>query len=348
MLVIATSLTSRSARRDPAQPAGDDVQEFAVLVGECLGVRDRSAAANVPDAVSEVLARGAATIGRPPIAEFVALLVAALTYDDSPVNGKPRNPYKGLRAFDEADAADFFGRGDLIGEIVSRLAGEDLSSRLVLVVGGSGTGKSSVVRAGLLPKIRHGDVPGSERWFIATMLPGSSPFKELAESLQHVAVVETTGLAEQLADGEDGIDRVVRRLIPGDGELLIVVDQFEELFTLASERDQRGFLDGLVHAVEAPGSRLRVVATLRADFYDRPLAFQRFGAAVNGATVTITSMSPANLEAAIVDPAERVGALRRAGAGGRARQCGRRRAGGTPVACSSLCSSWPNEARTGV
>ena len=290
------------------QSAGDDVHDFAALVGECLGARAGAQPSSVPGPVAEVLARGTATIGRPPIAEFVALLVAALTCGDAGAMAAPRNPFKGLRAFDEADAADFFGRGDLVDEIIARLAREDLASRLVLVVGGSGTGKSSVVRAGLLPRVRRGDVPGSERWFVATMLPGSSPFKELAESLQHVAVAETAGLAEQLADGEVGIDRVVRRLIPGDGELLVVVDQFEELFTLASERDQRGFLDGLIHAVSAPGSRLRVVATLRADFYDRPLAFQRFGAAVNETTVTITAMSPANLEAAIVEPAERVGA----------------------------------------
>ena len=139
------------------------------------------------------------------------------------------------------------------------------------------------------------------------MLPGSSPFKELAESLRRVAVTETTGLADELADGEGGIDRVVRRLVPGDGQLLLVVDQFEELFTLASEQDQRAFLDGVMHAVSAPDSRLRVVATLRADFYDRPLAVQRFGAAVNDATVTIAAMSPAELEAAIVEPVERVG-----------------------------------------
>ena len=134
-----------------------------------------------------------------------------------------------------------------------------------------------------------------------------SPFKELAESLRRVAVAETTGLADELADDEGGIDRVLRRLVPGDGQLLLVVDQFEELFTLATERDQRAFLDGVMHAVSAPDSRLRVVATLRADFYDRPLAFQRFGAAVNDATVTIAAMSPAELEAAIVEPAERVG-----------------------------------------
>ena len=289
------------------QSAGGDVEDLAALVGECLGVRDGAQQPNVPGAVREVLARGTATIGRPPMTDFVADLVVALT-SDSIVETQQRNPYKGLRAFDEADAADFFGRDNLIGEILSRLSGEGLSSRLVLVVGGSGTGKSSVVRAGVLPRVRHGDVPGSERWFVATMLPGSSPFKQLAESLQHVAVVETSGLAERLADGERGIDDAIRRLIPDDGELLLVVDQFEELFTLATEKDQRGFLDGLIHAVSTPDSRLRVVATLRADFYDRPLAFQRFGAAVNEATVTITAMSPANLEAAIAEPAEHVGA----------------------------------------
>ena len=114
-------------------------------------------------------------------------------------------------------------------------------------------------------------------------------------------------MADELADGDGGIDRVLRRLVPGDGQLLLVVDQFEELFTLASEQDQRAFLDGVMHAVSAPDSRLRVVATLRADFYDRPLAVQRFGPAVNDATVTIAAMSPAELEAAIVEPVERVG-----------------------------------------
>ena len=100
----------------------------------------------------------------------------------------------------------------------------------------------------------------------------------------------------------------VRRLVPDGGQLLLVVDQFEELFTLSGEQDRRAFLDGVMHAVSANDSRLRVVATLRADFYDRPLAVQGFGAAVNEATVTLPAMSPADLEAAVVEPAERVGA----------------------------------------
>ncbi|HEU4812180.1 MAG TPA: protein kinase, partial [Nocardioides sp.] len=287
------------APEEPPPVLADDVHDFAVLVRTCL--------AHEGGAVAEVLGRGQATVGRPPMADLVAMLGAALTGEHPVAAPAPPNPYKGLRAFDEADAADFFGRTDLVDEILGRLRSDDLRGRLVLVVGGSGSGKSSVVRAGLLPRVRRGDVPGSQRWFVTTMLPGSSPFKELAESLRRVAVVETSGLADRLAEDETGVDRVLRRLVPGDGQLLLVVDQMEELFTLASGQDQRAFLNGLMHAVLAPDSRLRLVATLRADFYDRPLAFQPLGTAVSDATVTSVAMLPADLEAAIVGPAERVG-----------------------------------------
>jgi WD40 repeat protein/DNA-binding SARP family transcriptional activator len=283
----------------PLPTSGDDVRDLAVTVRACLAPDDGP--------VDDVLARGAASVGRPSLAEFVPMLVTAMAGAEATVESARPNPYKGLRAFDEADATDFFGRAGLLDEILSRLAHDDAKGRLVLVVGGSGTGKSSAVRAGLLPRVRRGDVPGSERWFVATMVPGSSPFKELAESLRHVAVADTDGLVDELAGGEHGIDSVLRHLVPDEGQLLLVVDQFEELFTLASEPDQRAFLLGLMRAVTAADSRLRVVATLRADFYDRPLAVQGFGAAVQDATVTIAAMKPADLETAIVKPVERVG-----------------------------------------
>ncbi len=277
----------------------DDVAAFADIVRACAG---HGSDADVNEAIAGLVDGDV----RPPMSSFVPTVLAAIA-GATMLTEKPRpNPYKGLRAFDEADAVDFFGREGVVDELVKRLCRDDVSGRLVLVVGGSGTGKSSVVRAGLLPRIRRGDPPDATGWFVTTMVPGDDPFGALAESLRQVAVVESAGLADELAS-EDGIDRVVRRLVPGDGELLVVIDQFEELFTATSDADQKAFLDGVVQAISSAHSRLRVVGTLRADFYDRPLAVQGFGAFVSGATVTIPAMTAAELEAAIVAPAQRVG-----------------------------------------
>ena len=89
-----------------------------------------------------------------------------------------RNPYKGLRAFGEADADDFFGREALTDELLERI-GSPERGRLIAVVGPSGSGKSSVVKAGLLPLLRRGTVPGSARWLIAEFVPGARPVEEL-------------------------------------------------------------------------------------------------------------------------------------------------------------------------
>ena len=294
--------------RDARVP-GDDVRDLAAVVAESLTGRRPTGAAtgDVPVVVGDVLTAAPSETEPPPLEDFVPAVVAALSDEvGEPVYERP-NPYKGLRAFDEPDVEDFFGRDGLVDEILARLAGGGTRGRLVLVVGGSGSGKSSLVRAGLLPRVRQGAGGGSERWFVAAMVPGASPFKELAESLRRVAVVEPVDLAGELAASEQGIDRVVHRLVPGGGELLLVVDQLEELFTLADEAEQRAFLEGLTFALSEDDSRLRVVATLRADFYDRPLRFERFGSVVGDATVPIAAMAPAELEAAIVGPTERVG-----------------------------------------
>jgi WD40 repeat protein/DNA-binding SARP family transcriptional activator len=291
-----------------ARVRGEDVRDLALVVAESLGgVRPKVAAIDGAAAPTEELIAALSGSDPPPLDTFVPAVVASLSGKAAePVPERP-NPYKGLRAFDEPDAEDFFGREGLVDEVLTRLDGGGAQGRLVLVVGGSGSGKSSLVRAGLLPRVRGGAAGGSEAWFVAAMVPGASPFRELAESLRRVAVAESDSLADELAAGEDGIDRVLRHVVPDGGELLLVVDQLEELFTLAADDEQRAFLDGLTYALSAADSRLRVVATLRADFYDRPLRFERFGTAVGDATVTIAAMSAAELEAAIVGPAERVG-----------------------------------------
>ena len=294
-----------------ARGSGDDVRALAAVVAEALTGQRPAAGASigaVPAAVAELLSVALSDGDCPPLAGFVPAVVAALSGQVGGQAHRRPNPYKGLRAFDEPDAGDFFGRDALVDQIVARLAGDGPEARLVLVVGGSGSGKSSLVRAGLLPRVRRGAAGRSDLWYVTAMVPGASPFKELAESLRRVSVVDADGVADELAAGEAGIDRVVRRIVPDGGELLLVVDQLDELFTLADGAEQRAFLDGLIYAVAAEDSRVRVVATLRADFYDRPLRFERFGRTVGETTVPIAAMSAAELEAAIVGPAERVGA----------------------------------------
>ncbi len=214
-----------------------------------------------------------------------------------------RNPYKGLRAFDEGDASEFAGRERLVDQLVNSLA----SHRLVAVVGPSGSGKSSVVRAGLIPALRAGRVSSSADWFLTTMIPGPRPFEELEAALLRVSTGSATALLDQLADGERGLARTLRRVLPEHGEALLVIDQFEELFTLAEPSVARAFIDALVAAVSEERSRLRVVLTLRADFFDRPLRHDGLGRLVRDATVAVLPLQADELERAIVVPAESVG-----------------------------------------
>ncbi|MGH2655199.1 MAG: protein kinase domain-containing protein [Actinomycetota bacterium] len=222
--------------------------------------------------------------------------------------GAVTNPYKGLRPFEEADAADFFGREALVERLVGRLVERDPSSRLLAFVGPSGSGKSSVVRAGLLPALRAA-LPDSRHWFYAEMFPGAHPLEELEAALLRVSVHQPPSLIDQLERDDLGLLRAVKRVLPDDGsELVLFVDQFEELFTLTEdERARRVFMDGLRAAVTDPRSRVRVILTLRADFYDRPLAYTEFGRLLGARTEPITPLSPDELERAIAGPAERVG-----------------------------------------
>ena len=283
----------------------DDVHDFALLVEGCL--RRNQAVVDRADAIDAVLARGT-SVEKLSMAGFVTAVLDAIS-GDGPAGELDRpNPFKGLRAFVETDADGFFGRDDVVEELLEGIESPGPLSRLTLVVGGSGSGKSSVVRAGLVPRVRRGDVRGGEPWLVTTMLPGSSPFKELVEAIRRVAVTDVGEVAEELFDGRIALDELIGRAVPGDGSVLLVIDQLEELFTLAPGSEHGPFLDCLVDAVQQPGGRLHVVATLRADFYDRPLAFQRFGALVHDATVALAAMAPSGIEAAIVRPLEAIGA----------------------------------------
>ncbi|MBZ0291110.1 MAG: protein kinase [Anaerolineae bacterium] len=216
-----------------------------------------------------------------------------------------RNPYKGLRPFDEADANDFFGRDALI----NRLLGSLSSSRFLAVVGPSGSGKSSAVRAGLIPALRQGEIANSGEWFIATMTPGNLPLSNLQDALARVAVRLPDKLEEQLAQDSQGLQHVLEYILPeANNQLVLVIDQFEELFTLVNDETARAhFMDALATAVDTPQSRLRLVLTLRADFYDRPLLHAAFGDLVRQHTEVVLPLSPTELRKAITAPAEHEG-----------------------------------------
>ena len=177
------------------------------------------------------------------------------------------------------------------------------------MVGPSGSGKSSLVKAGLLPALRQGALPGSEKWFIVSMTPGSRPLDELEVSLLRVAVEKPPDLMSQLQRDGYGLLRAAQLVLPSeDDQLLLVVDQFEELFTLTSDPAQaRHFMDLIYQAVTDPHSQMRVVLTLRADFYDRPLMEPDFSALVQKRTEVVVPLTSAELERAICGPVERLG-----------------------------------------
>jgi len=186
-------------------------------------------------------------------------------------------PYKGLASFEDADAALFFGRERLVGELAART----VSVGLLAVVGASGSGKSSVIAAGLLPSLSAGLLPGSERWRSAVMRPGEHPLAELK------------ALHARTPDEE--------------GRLVLVVDQFEEVFTVCQrEKERTEFVERLVKATADP-ERAVVVIGLRGDYYGHCGAYPELARLVAANQVLVGPMSDEELGRAIELPARRAG-----------------------------------------
>ena len=220
------------------------------------------------------------------------------------------NPFKGLRSFTEADSENFYGRDTLIQDLLERMGERRDLSRFLAVVGPSGSGKSSVVKAGLIPALRRGALEQSDSWFITEMLPGPHPFEELEAALLRVAVNPPESLLNQLQEDERGLHRALLRVLPADEttEFVLLIDQFEEVFTLVEDEAVRvSFLAALVTAVLDPRSRLRLLITLRADFTDRPLQYVDFGELLRQRSEFVLPLTPDELEQAIAQPVEKLG-----------------------------------------
>ncbi|HEX9260270.1 MAG TPA: BTAD domain-containing putative transcriptional regulator [Acidimicrobiales bacterium] len=211
------------------------------------------------------------------------------------------NPYKGLRSFREQDRDGFFGRGALVEQVLRAL---EADARMVSVVGPSGSGKSSVIAAGVIPAFR--DHLASEHVVVATMQPGSHPFTDLEGALARAADSQA-GFLSQVRDGDTGLLRAAVRILPENGRLLLVIDQFEELFTLVAESERAQFVQALVTASSDARHRVQILVALRADYYDRPLRDRELARLFTENVVPVLPLSADELEAAAVQPAQRAG-----------------------------------------
>jgi WD40 repeat protein len=221
-------------------------------------------------------------------------------------------PFKGLEAFQQTDAPLFFGREDLIGKLLKRLA-DTSKARFLGVVGASGSGKSSLVRAGLIPALRFGEVPGSSRWPLVIFTPGPHPTEAMATRLLPVLGEDHT-LPDTLNDlecGALGLHQLTEHVLegaPATARMVLIVDQFEEVFTRASQEEREKFLNLLNDAVTVDGGRTLIIITMRADFFDRLSAYPAIARLLEQENMLIaTEMTADNLRRSIVGPAEAVG-----------------------------------------
>jgi hypothetical protein len=190
------------------------------------------------------------------------------------------SPFPGLNAFTSAEESNFFGRGVETDGLVRRCA--DPESRFVAVVGASGVGKSSLVAAGLIPRLLAGAIEGSSDWLFVRFTPGEfdDPFQSFAAGIA-ATIRPGTGfrvrhLAKELTSNPSAVGNAVTSILlraekPASSEVFVFVDQFEELFSVCGRDYHEPFVRFLRTAVET--GRMRILVTLRADFYARCTEF---------------------------------------------------------------------------
>jgi WD40 repeat protein len=251
------------------------------------------------DEASRRLADAAAraTTGRTELSEVEAELAGQVTELQlareqartlsTPASTEGICPFKGLASFEPVDADYFFGRERLVAELVARVVGAGFLG----IVGPSGSGKSSALRAGLLPALAAGVLPGSGGWQRWLLRPGERP-------LEALAAVLGSGPSDPLGEALGAL--------PADTRLLLAVDQLEELFTACrSEVERAAFVETLARAVADP--RALVVVALRADFYGRFAAYPALAELLGANHVLVAPMQASELRRAIELPAGRAG-----------------------------------------
>jgi WD40 repeat protein len=222
-------------------------------------------------------------------------------------------PYRGLEYFDVEHSRFFHGRSVLTGWLLAKLRPTRFANRFLAIVGPSGSGKSSLARAGLLGSLKNGAIPGSQDWPRVICKPGSNPLESLAVELTRVLRLgdSSENLVESFGTNPRKLHLTVREALsnaPEEHRLVLLVDQFEEVFTLCTDEIQRqALINNLLLAAKEVDGRTAVVLTLRADFYGHCTAYPELADAVSDRTALVGAMTEKELRQAIEEPARPAG-----------------------------------------
>jgi AAA ATPase domain len=230
------------------------------------------------------------------------------------------NPYRGLLAFQEMDGDRFFGRGQQIKDLwekFRRLHEDESAVRLLTIYGPSGSGKSSLARAGLIPELERRPLPGRDRARVAVLVPGSHPLEALATVLARIATNDLTPIAktrefaaELTQANSEGVYEGLRRIADALPEiaispLIVLVDQLEEVFTLCEDlAERKAFIGNLVHATAEGSKRVSAIVTLRSDFLGSTQKHPQLNQLIASQGFFVAAMSSEGLQEAITKPAE--------------------------------------------
>jgi WD40 repeat protein/uncharacterized caspase-like protein len=228
--------------------------------------------------------------------------------DDSTIFDINVCPYMGLQAFTEDNAQYFYGRDALVQKLVNQIPRHNI----LAIVGASGSGKSSVVQAGLFNQLRQGKyIPNSNRWLLRCFRPGSNPFQSLARCLVEEGTSSEKAQQQLQLEGilYQGVEGFVSWLrARPEPMVLLAIDQFEELFTLAPETDRYKFIALLLKTIEYAGDRFNLILTIRADFVASCLEIPELAQILQQNSVLVPPyLTDADYRHAIVKPAKQVG-----------------------------------------
>ena len=279
----------------------DDIAAF-IVQGAATGVvlddeKDRWAAQGILDYWLSVLYSENVNPPDASLAEFDITLAPELPDEDC--------PYLGLEAFLEKDQQLFFGRNRLLKQLLDQLK----KSNLLTVVGSSGSGKSSAVRGGLLPSLKANALENSSSWhYYKPIVPGSDPLCALAKTLCPDNVEREQWCNEQVAAFLENPQHLAQLIADANQQpAVLVIDQFEEVFSLCDETKRQAFIANLLRLIQLPDSEHRLIITMRSDFESNVAKFAKFQELFEQAQVRVLGLNANELREAIEKPADQVG-----------------------------------------